>query len=123
MLKMWKHWLSALIGVWFIISPWVLQFSHQKTALWTSVVLGAIQLIASVWAAQTRDAESTRMWMEAVSLVTGIWFVIQPFVFAQDTVTTWITAVLGVVTAILNLWGLLENRGSGIQGGGQPKAA
>ncbi|MBX6353047.1 MAG: SPW repeat protein [Thermoflavifilum sp.] len=119
----WKQWLSALMGAWFIISPWVLSFQHQTAALWTSIVIGAIQLIASVWGALTRDTGSIRLWMAAISLITGVWFVIQPFAFAQNTVTTWVTAVLGVITALLNVWNLVEDRGTRGVRGGQPKAA
>lgn len=48
---MWKLWLTALIGVWVLISPWVYNFSSNTGALWNSIIFGAIIIILSTWAA------------------------------------------------------------------------
>jgi hypothetical protein len=46
----WASWIIALIGVWFIISPWVYH-SAGETWMWNSIVLGIIFIILGVWSA------------------------------------------------------------------------
>lgn len=95
--------LAALIGVWFIIAPWAFDFSDDKTALWTSVIIGAVQVIASLigyvgsgWAA----------WQNWISLLAGVWFIIFPYIYSLETGETWTSVVLGAVTVLLNLCAL-----------------
>ncbi|TVY00262.1 SPW repeat protein [Paenibacillus cremeus] len=89
--------LSALIGIWFAAAPWIFGFADQNGALWTSVVFGVIQLIASLWAGGKLG------WQNLVSAVTGIWFIVFPFLFPVSSGELWTSIVLGVVTVALNL--------------------
>jgi SPW repeat len=43
------NWVSALIGAWFIASPWILRFEHSQPWMVNSIVVGAIILTSSVW--------------------------------------------------------------------------
>jgi len=45
----WEEWISALLGIWLIIAPFVLSFSSQTHAMWTHVVLGVLTAIVSLW--------------------------------------------------------------------------
>ncbi|GGJ02333.1 hypothetical protein GCM10010885_09530 [Alicyclobacillus cellulosilyticus] len=47
---MWQLWLTGLIGIWLIISPWVYNFAGNTGALWNSIIFGAIELILAIWA-------------------------------------------------------------------------
>lgn len=47
----WEEWLNGIVGLWIMVSPWVLGFSGMATAMWTAVVLGALIAIASFWKA------------------------------------------------------------------------
>jgi hypothetical protein len=95
--------LAALVGVWFIVAPWVVDFSDDKNALWTSVIIGAIQVISSLigfvgsgWTA----------WQNWISLLAGVWFILFPYVYTLETAETWTSVILGAVTVLLNLWAL-----------------
>ncbi len=44
-------WLNAILGLWLLISPFVLGSSVFMAALWTNVVLGIIALVLGVVAA------------------------------------------------------------------------
>lgn len=46
----WEEWANLALGVWLIISPWVLQFAANMNAMWTHVVLGALVTAVSAWA-------------------------------------------------------------------------
>ncbi len=47
---MWQLWLSGIIGLWVLISPWVYGFASNTGALWNSIIFGLIILILSIWA-------------------------------------------------------------------------
>ncbi|MDP9728341.1 SPW repeat protein [Alicyclobacillus tolerans] len=100
----WRNGLLALIGIWFIISPWVFHYTNHTSALWSSIILGAIQLIASGWATFMQNSSGWKVWQTWVSLIMGIGFIIQPFVLSMDTKETWTSVILGAITILLNLW-------------------
>ncbi|GMA63396.1 SPW repeat protein [Alicyclobacillus fastidiosus] len=47
---MWQLWLTGLIGIWVLISPWVYRFSSNTGALWNSIIFGAVTIILAIWA-------------------------------------------------------------------------
>lgn len=100
----WRNAINALIGIWFIISPWVMGFSHVTAAVWTSVVLGAVLLIVSFWAAMRKDSSGFGVWQTWVSLIMGIWFIVQPFAFTLGKANAWESVILGAIVILLNIW-------------------
>jgi hypothetical protein len=99
--------LAALIGVWFIVAPWVVNFSDDKGALWTSVIIGAVQVISSLLGF---TGSGWTAWQNWISLLAGAWFIIFPFIYSLDTGETWASVVLGAVTVLLNLWSLAAKK-------------
>ncbi len=43
------NWVSALIGAWFIVSPWVLRYTDSRPWTLNSIIVGAIILVCGVW--------------------------------------------------------------------------
>lgn len=43
-------WINAALGLWVIISPFVLGFSAMATLLWNNIIVGVIVLALGVWA-------------------------------------------------------------------------
>ena len=43
------NWVNALIGAWFVASPWILRYSDSRPWTLNSIIVGAIILVASVW--------------------------------------------------------------------------
>ncbi len=44
-------WISAIVGLWLLISPFVLGYSVLSlVAMWNAIILGIIVIILSVWA-------------------------------------------------------------------------
>ncbi|WP_028401036.1 SPW repeat protein [Ectobacillus panaciterrae] len=101
--------LNALIGIWFIIAPWVVGFSDQSGAVWSSVVFGAIQLIVSFGGYNKPGWGSWQNW---VSVITGVWFVIFPFIFSLTKGEVWSSVILGLITVIFSLLNLGSNSNS-----------
>ena len=46
----WEEWVSGVLGVWLVISPWVLGFSGHATAMYTHVLIGIAAIVLAVWA-------------------------------------------------------------------------
>jgi uncharacterized membrane protein HdeD (DUF308 family) len=46
----WEEWINLLLGLWLIVSPWVLHFSTDTRPTWTFVILGIIAAVISAWA-------------------------------------------------------------------------
>ena len=47
--RAWEEWLSALLGVWLVASPWVFGFSDATAMLWSTLVAGAAVFVLGVW--------------------------------------------------------------------------
>jgi hypothetical protein len=44
----WEEWINLVVGLWLIVSPWVLHFAGT-TAMYVSVVIGAlVALLAAI---------------------------------------------------------------------------
>lgn len=53
----WEEWISAILGAWLIISPWVLGFNAgHSTAMTTHVVIGIATLVLALWAVREHDS-------------------------------------------------------------------
>jgi hypothetical protein len=45
----WEEWVNTLLGLWLIVSPWVLGFSINTTAKWNMVIVGVIAGALALW--------------------------------------------------------------------------
>ena len=45
----WEEWVSVAVGVWLVISPWVLGFTNLATATWAMVVIGILVAAIAAW--------------------------------------------------------------------------
>lgn len=103
----WRNWLSALIGVWFMIAPWVIGFTYERDATWLSVFVGGLQVLVSIWAAAVVERPNWRVWQNWIAVLTGFWFVVHPFLGHFEEGPYWGIAGPGVATIVLNLWTLM----------------
>ncbi len=45
----WEEWVNLILGVWVLISPFVLGFATEMTAMWVHVIIGlVVALLAAV---------------------------------------------------------------------------
>ncbi|HSI21431.1 MAG TPA: SPW repeat protein [Methylophilaceae bacterium] len=49
MLKAWEEWTSVALGVWLMISPWILGFSGNTMAMWNAVGVGLAVAVLALW--------------------------------------------------------------------------
>jgi hypothetical protein len=46
----WEEWANLLLGVWLVVSPWILGFAANANVTWTQMIFGVLVAAASVWA-------------------------------------------------------------------------
>ncbi len=47
----WMSWVNVALGIWLIISPWVLGYSVVASALWNDVIVGVLVIVLGAWSA------------------------------------------------------------------------
>ncbi|MBM3950214.1 MAG: hypothetical protein FJ311_02030 [Rhodospirillales bacterium] len=83
--RQWPDVCNLLLGIWLIVSPWVLAYTNTQLAMWNAYILGAIIAIAAAAA-----LIAFHEWEEWVSMALGIWLIVSPWVlgFATTKFTT-----------------------------------
>ncbi len=56
----WEEWTNAVIGIWLVVSPWVLGFSNDAMTTWNAAIIGLVVLCVAGWELYALPAE-TRM--------------------------------------------------------------
>jgi hypothetical protein len=46
----WEEWVNLVLGLWLIVSPWLLGFAADRNVMTTHVILGLLVVAASAWA-------------------------------------------------------------------------
>ena len=101
-----RHWqdpVNLILGVWMLISPWVLGYQGETTAMWNAVVLGIL-----IGAVAIGALAQPKAWEEWANVVLGIWLVISPWVLGFSGMREPMAnaVIVGVVRAVLALWTL-----------------
>jgi hypothetical protein len=94
------YWLTGILGLALAAAPFALGYRDNTFAMWTSVVLGLIVLLASVFEGLDEQKAKWEWWVAGIA---GILAVIAPFVFGFTLVTMafWTMIILGAVMVIL----------------------
>jgi len=95
--------INAVIGIWLVIAPWMLGFLYDAGATSASIVFGTLQVIMSFWETTKSGWNSWQNW---ISLITGLWFVLFPFVYSLTDGVLWSSIILGLMTVLFSLWSL-----------------
>jgi SPW repeat len=86
-------WVNILLGMWVVVSPFVLTI-HSPKAIWNNVATGiVIGILALIRGSVHRPGWS---WL---NLVLGIWLVISPFVLVVSGVAMWNNVIAGIIIA------------------------
>jgi hypothetical protein len=95
--KVGSSWVNILLGIWVIISPFVLGMNVPK-AIWNNVIAGALVVILAI----VRLSMHQRGW-SWLNLLLAIWLVISPFVLFLGGPAMWNNVILGIIIAALAL--------------------
>ena len=108
----WQDWLTAVVGAWLIVSPWILKFpmpegTSATLVNWNFVLTGVAALVLGGAA-----LASYRLWEEWADVVVGLWLVVSPWVlhFTVSPMAKWNAVIAGLVIIVTAAWTLLEGR-------------
>lgn len=47
--QIWEEWVNVALGIWLLVSPWVLGFSSAAALTWNAVLAGVVIAIVAGW--------------------------------------------------------------------------
>ncbi len=105
-------WIVAIIGLWQLISPFVLGYSANTTAMWNAIIVGIIFIVLGVWSALTSNPGTARV-LDWINFIVGLWLIVSSFVlgFSSLTIAMWDAIIVGIVNAVLSIWAALSVHG------------
>jgi len=92
-----NSWVNIVLGIWVIISPFVLGI-HTPKGIWNNIVIGAVVGILAI--IRWRMHQPGWSWL---NLILGIWLVISPFVLFLSGAVMWNNVILGIIVAAFAL--------------------
>ncbi|HGY09861.1 MAG TPA: hypothetical protein ENK37_07405 [Oceanithermus profundus] len=97
-MKRWQDGVNLVLGLWLVVSPWVLAFSQNGAALWNALIVGAIFVVLSLLALS--DAKPWEEWSE---LVVALWLLVSPWVLGYSAVgaAMWKAVIVAVIVGVL----------------------
>lgn len=106
-LKHWQDPVNALIGVFLILSPWLLGYAGEMSALANALLAGAL-LVAVALGAMFMP----RAWEEWSEAVIGLWLLASPWIvgFAAQAHARNAALIAGIVVLVLALWTLAADK-------------
>jgi hypothetical protein len=111
----WQDWLTGLVGVWLIVSPYVFAFAVPEgvapgLVIWNFILSGAAAVILSVAA-----LASYRIWEEWADVLLGLWLVASPWLlqFAASPTARWNAIISGLVIVASAGWTLMDDYQTG----------
>lgn len=93
------YWITGLVGLASMVAPFVLNYTDNTSALWSSLGIGAALVVASVLEGVERDRDMLEYW--AAGLL-GLVAIVSPFLFGFSDHTTelWTSVIVGIVAVL-----------------------
>lgn len=101
-LKHWRGPVNLVLGLWLLVSPWVLKYQSEKTLMWSAVIFGTLIAVIAAGA-----LFRVAMWQEWGNVVLGICALIAPWMSENaSTAATSSAVITGGAVAVMALWAL-----------------
>jgi hypothetical protein len=99
----WQDTANFVLGLWLIVSPWMLGYAGEASPTGHAIITGAI--IAAVAAAALF---AFRPWEEWINVAAAAWLAVSPWVLGYSTnqVAVWNQIVIAVPVLLLALWSM-----------------
>jgi hypothetical protein len=102
--KQWEDWCDWVLGIWLLLSPWVLLFADEPLATRNAVIVG---LAIAVTEAVTLSY--FRLWEEWINGVLGVWLAMSPWILPVTSPAATVNfVVVGILIAGLALYEVWE---------------
>lgn len=103
------YWLTGILGILLILSPFVLGYRGDTPALWSSVILGVVVVVLSAIKGLFPDQTRWEYW---AAVILGILAILAPFVlrFSAVAAALWASVILEVIVVVLAGYKVLTMR-------------
>jgi hypothetical protein len=92
------NWLNVILGIWIVLSPFVLGFSNRTALMWNNVATGGAIFLLALGRSRTRRVPP------GLVVLLGLWLIVSPFVLgASRQVAELNNIVLGIIVALIAL--------------------
>ena len=96
-----SSWLNIVLGIWVIISPFVLQFARFPAAMWNNVIVGVVIAVLAI----IRTSIASQQGWSWANVILGIWMIISAFALGvMTTAMLWNNIILGIVIGLIAIW-------------------
>ncbi len=101
--KRWQDLVILLLGIWLIVSPWVLGYASDSPQAINAYIAGIV-----IAALAAFDLYKTYAWAVMVNLLAGLWVAVSPWVpaVADRGPLLGNNVIVGIAVIILALWEL-----------------
>lgn len=92
--------MNVVLGLWTIVSPFVLAFSQYAVPMWNNIATGGAVVLCALFRLSNRHRQTGWSW---INVILGAWLIISPFVLGFATMTTplWNNIIIGALTVIV----------------------
>jgi len=93
------YWFTGLLGLALGVAPWVFDYTGNNEALWTSVILGGVVVLVSLYKAVMQDNQYWEYWLAGLA---GLVAILAPFVLGFSTLTAavWTVIIVGALLVV-----------------------
>lgn len=111
----WQDWITLALGLWTIVSPFLLLAQGTSTILPTTVAWNFFAVGAALTLVGIVALYSHRLWEEWIDVALGAWLVISPWVlaFTAMTMLKWDAVIVGLAVLALSGWALMSGMREG----------
>lgn len=101
--RRWQDQVTLLLGIWLVISPFVLGYPADSAQAVNAYVSGVVIALLAAF-----DLYKTYMWAVVVNMLIGLWVAISPWVPVTADRSAMMTnnVIVGVAVLLLALWEL-----------------
>lgn len=99
--KKWFDWGNMVLGIWLVISPWLLGFSATASVLWSTLIVGLLVIGISAWGLYQPE----KRYAEWINMILGVLLFIAPWGLGFTTMAAaaWNAWILGVLVALISV--------------------
>ncbi len=99
--KKFIDWVNVLLGIWLMISPWLLGTTGNITATVILLVMGVAVFSFSIWAVLHVEDRNAEWW----NFFLGVLLFVLPWIFRYQSTYSdaWNSWIVGFVVAVLSL--------------------
>jgi len=101
--RRWQDQVILLLGVWLVVSPWVMGYPSDSPPAVNAYIAGAIMAALAAF-----DLYKTYAWAVFLNIIVGIWVAVSPWLVnvMQDELMSASMLLVGLATTVLGLWEL-----------------